>query len=187
VLPIARRLVPFLLLVTSAPAGAAPELVYVAMGERSGGGDPARIAEQLGRAGARVRLVDLTAAGATSETVWRDQVPRAVALRSALVTLSVGASDVCGQTALGRFSRDLQMIADLLRRNSARVLVSTIAPPAGDCGRTPARLRARLEAFNWAIVRAAQHNGLGLVELRTGGEGGASSWEVVVGEGAARW
>jgi hypothetical protein len=109
---IARLLAGAALFVPGRLAGAAPEPLYVAVGGwghvagTAREGDPARIAAALG-SGWRVRVVDLTAADAKVRAVRDDQLSRAISLRPALVSISVGPLDVLAGTSLAAFSRDL--------------------------------------------------------------------------------
>ncbi len=168
-----------------APARTLPrELVYVALGEQAHlgmqAGDPDRIAAVLGSTGRRVRVIDLTAPGVTSESIRRDQLRNVVALRPFLVTLAVGAADACGGTPLRRFARDLEIIADLLHRNVPNVIVSTFGPPDQRCTRSGPALARRVDAFNWAIVRAVKRNRLSLADVGGGGRTAARTWREIV-------
>lgn len=161
----------------------AGELVYVALGAQTAvgmqAGDPSRIAEVLGRSGRRVRLVDLTAPGVTVAELRRDHLSRAVALRPFLVTVAIGPADACGHTSLSGFSRDLQTVADLLHRNAPNVIVSTFARPAEGCALGGRALERRVDAFQWAIIRAVRRNRLSLVDLG-GGLASPHAWREVI-------
>lgn len=181
-----RRLASFLALASlalSARGAPATGRVYAAVGETAGAGAaaaaPSRLADRLERAGTRLRLVDLTLPSMTAEQLRRDQLPRVVALRPALVTVSVGATDVCAATPLLQFSRDLHVIADLLRRNVPSVVLSTVTLPEGACARSGPALQRRLESFNWAITRTAERNGAALADV-SGAGGARRSWEEAV-------
>lgn len=158
------------------------EALYVALGGSSDAagvaraGDPARIAAAL-EPGRRVRVVDLTAAGATVRAVRDRQLSTAISLRPALVSISVGPLDVLAGTSLAEFSRDLHVITDLLRHTRAIVVISTVPP--GDALRpgASARLRHRADAFDSAIRLAARRNGLLLADVRAPGE---ESWQAAV-------
>jgi hypothetical protein len=179
----ARWLTAAVLLCAAGRARAAPELLYVAVGgsaELTGAartGDPARIAGRLEAGGRRVRLVDLTAPGAGASAVRAEQLLRAVALRPALVTVALGPVDVMAKASLKGFSRDLEIVADLLRRNAGTVVVATL--PHAEVLRPGAdrAFRRRVDAFNWAIVRIARRHGLTLVDLRREPGASAASWE----------
>jgi hypothetical protein len=167
--------------------GNAREVVYVALGEAAGSphalreGDPARIASRLEQAGYRVRLIDLTAAGAKVATIRETQLGAALSARPALVTLSVGPLDATGKGSLAAFSRELFVIADFLRRSGAKVVISTL-PRASDLrtGAGPAH-RSRVDAFNWAVRRIALRNGFVLADVRA--QGGLT-WESAVAAAA---
>lgn len=180
-IPFARRVVlPALLSLSFAPPALAAEPVHVAVGDRSApvprGAIPAELAQRLERSGKRLQLVDLTAPGATAAEVRTQQLPRAMALRPMVVTVAIGSADVCGSTPLRSFARDLEIIADLLRRNATAVSISTIPAPAGACALSPRALQARLDAFNATIARTAERQGLAVAEPR-GAEGPAASLE----------
>jgi hypothetical protein len=179
-------LVPILLLVAAASPRSERELIYVAVGGfvESGGaraGDPARVVERLERARPRVRLIDLTAADATVHDVRNEQLRRAMAARPALVTIAIGASDVRGPSSLRSFSRDLQVVADLLHRTKATVVISTIPNARGLADHPGRAFRRRVDAFNWAIVRIARRHGFVLADVRARAGLPESSWAVTVG------
>ena len=134
------------------------------------------------RVGKPMRLIDLTTPGATSADIRTDQLGRAVALRPARVTLTFGSADVCGATSLRSFARDLQIIVDLLQRNSGHVIISTIAAPAGPCSLSGAALRHRLEAFNLTIMQTGQRHGSTLVEAQDSPAAGSRGGVVTVGD-----
>jgi hypothetical protein len=161
------------LVAAPAPRALGGELVYVALGEQTRlgmqAGDPDRIAAVLGSTGRRVRTIDLTAPGMTSEQILREQLEAVLRLRPFLVTLAVGSADACGRTPLPRFARDLEIIADLLHRNVPNVIVSTFGPPGDACARSGAALQRRLDAFNGAIVRSVKRSRLSLADLGDGG------------------
>lgn len=185
--PRLRWLVAALAACAASAASAAPPPLYVAIGGSEGApgaarpGDPARVAEELARAGVRVRLVDLTAPDATAADVRAGQLMRAAALRPAVVTVAVGAVDVRAGTSLRVFSRKLQVIADLLHRTARTVVLSTVpVPRRHDPGSTRA-VRRRVRSFDWAIVLAARRYGFAVSDLRRSGAGDAA-WATSVGE-----
>jgi hypothetical protein len=184
-----RSLFALSLLAATSSARAAKEVVYVALGgwaELPGvarTGDPDRVASSLEQAGHRVRVVDLTVAGAKARTVREAQLSKATALRASLVTISIGPLDAEGGTSLEAFSRDLHLIADLLDRVRAKVVISTV--PLGERLRAhaSARHRRRVDSFNWAIRHVARRYGFALADVRA--EGG-TEWQTAVRRAAAR-
>jgi acyl-CoA thioesterase I len=156
------------------PARAAPPLVYVALGDSTaagvgaeqGGGYPDRLARRLGAAGTPVRLVNLGVPGATAEDLRKGQLPRALGEGAALVTIGIGLNDVLKGRELGEFARDLEIVADLIARTKAVVVVSELP----DVSRAPwpakpASLARRIAAYNATIHRVAERHGFQVAEL----------------------
>jgi hypothetical protein len=165
--PVLRSAACLLLLALSAPV-TSDEVVVVRMGARVESiaeqrilDATAAIAEKPGR---RVRLVDLRGPEAGLVEIRGRQLAQALALRPAVVVLSLGPADLCGATSLRTFARELHVVTDLLRLNTRRAAVSTreacaaAGPGAG--------LRLRLEAFNWTIVQSAIRNNVLLLDVR---------------------
>jgi hypothetical protein len=152
----------------------ADDLVVVRLGERSDGDagtdelEAATVSAQT--SGKRVRVVDLRAAGAGLRTIRIQQLPKALLLRPRVVTLSLGSADLCGDTSLRTFARELHVVAELLRRNVHTIVVSSLSPPGETCARGGPRLLHRLEAFNATISQSAQRNRLLTVDARERGD-----------------
>lgn len=170
----------------AAPAIARADGLYVAMGGSAAAagaqrrGDPERLAAALRASGRPMRLVDLTAPGVTVHAVLDRQLARAVALRPALVTIAVGPADVAATTSLADFSRDLQTVVDLLRRNHATVVLSAI-PVAARLGAPPGPAsELRVDAFDWAVRLKAEENRVALADVRAREGAAARSWEAAV-------
>jgi lysophospholipase L1-like esterase len=151
------------------PAGASSPILYVALGDSTatgvgaehGGGYPDRLARRLGASGVPVRLLNLGVPGATAEDVRRTQLPRVVQERPALVTIGIGLNDLVRGRSLRDFARDLHVIADLVERTQAAVIVSELpdvsrSPSAAG---SPASLRRRVAAYNAAIRQTAERHG----------------------------
>jgi lysophospholipase L1-like esterase len=159
-------------------AGAAPPLLYVALGDSTaagvgaeqGGGYPERIARRLGDTGVPVRLVNLGVPGATAADLRRAQLPRVLAERPAFVTIGIGINDLVQGRPLREFARDLHVTADLVARTKAAVVISelpdlsaTRPQPAG--GPSPQALARRVAAYNAAIRQIAERHGFALAEV----------------------
>ncbi|WP_242392614.1 SGNH/GDSL hydrolase family protein [Anaeromyxobacter oryzisoli] len=158
----------------AAPAAAQAQLTYVAVGESTatgvgaqGGGYPPRLARRLEASGVPVRLLNLAAAGATVADVRRDQLPRALGAAPQLLTIGIGLNDLARGRSLRDFSKDLQVMADLLHRTKAVVVISnlpdlSLAPPAA--GRAP-DVGKRIEQYNAAIETVAARYGFVLADV----------------------
>jgi acyl-CoA thioesterase I len=197
------------LVVALAPlaAAAAAPVTYVALGDSTatgagagpGGGYPARLARRLEASGVPVKLLNLAAAGATVADLRRDQLPRALGATPQLLTVGIGLNDLTRERSLRDFSRDLQVMADLLRRTKALVVISnlpdlTLSPSAKD---QPAGLGRRVEQYNAAIQTVAERYGFVLADVWTASRAairaeGASGFFAADGvhpsaAGAERW
>jgi lysophospholipase L1-like esterase len=157
----------------SPPRGA--PISYLAMGDSTavgvgggeGGGYPQRLARRIEASGVPVRLDVVAASGATIADLRRDQVPKVMAKRPALVTIGVGINDLMQGRKLAEFARDLEIVADLVRRTKATVVLQTIpdltSSPAG-VGAPPS-LGKRIEAYNATIARVAERHGFVLSDV----------------------
>jgi acyl-CoA thioesterase-1 len=148
-------------LVAPGAARASP-LVYAALGDSTavgvgadqGGGYPERIARRLVASGVAVKLLNLGAQGATAADLRRTQLPRLLSEHPGLVTIGVGLDDAVAGRPLAEFARDLQVLADLVARTKAPVVVSELP----DVSLSPARtgsaraLARRIAAYN-AVIR----------------------------------
>jgi acyl-CoA thioesterase-1 len=158
------------------PRGArSAPLLYVALGDSTavgvgaeeGGGYPERLARRLGARGVPVRLENLGVPGATAEDLRRTQLPRLMAERPALVTIGIGLNDLVRGRPLRDFARDLHVIADLVARTHAVVILSELP----DVSRSPsaagsaASLGRRVAAYNAAIRQAAERHGFAVGPL----------------------
>jgi acyl-CoA thioesterase I len=161
-------------LLVASPARAAAPIVYVALGDSTaagigapqGGGYPARLARRIEAADATVKLPNLGAPGATAEDLRRDQLPKAVGASPTLVTIGIGINDAMKDRPLREFARDLEVIADLVHRTKATVLVSnlpdlTLSPAAAGA---PSALGRRIAQYNAAIQMIAERHGFTLVD-----------------------
>lgn len=156
-------------------AAAAAPVTYVVLGDSTatgvgagpGGGYPTRLARRLEASGVPVKLLNLAVAGATVADLRRDQLPRALGATPQLVTVGIGLNDLARERSLRDFSRDLQVMADLLRRTKALVVISnlpdlTLSPSAKD---QPADLGRRVEQYNAAIQTVAERYGFVLADV----------------------
>lgn len=157
------------------PAGRGAPLAYVAMGDSTavgvggggGGGYPQRLARRLESSGVPVKLEVLAVSGATAADLRRDQLPKLMAKRPSLVTIGVGINDLMQGRSLADFARDLEIVADLVRRTQATVVLQTLpdltSSPAGDGA--PPSLGRRIEAYNASIARVAERHGFLLSDV----------------------
>ncbi len=183
-------LVPVLILAACATAGtdAARSLpaqrhtafVYVALGDSTVAGEGATTdaATYVNRLGERLRtvypnadVVNLGVGGAKSADVVRGQLWRAVALRPALVTLSIGPNDITGRVRVADFEQNVDAIVRRLAESGAVVVINLLP----DLAVTP-RFRGRAaEAtvgrltieFNDVLARVGARRGAEVVDLYT--------------------
>ncbi|ABS24289.1 GDSL-type esterase/lipase family protein [Anaeromyxobacter sp. Fw109-5] len=156
-------------------AGRGAPIAYLAMGDSTavgvgggaGGGYPQRLARRLEASGVPVKLAVVAASGATIADLRRDQLPEVMAKRPALVTIGVGINDLMQGRKLADFARDLEVVADLVRRTKATVVLQTLPDltfsPAGHGA--PPSLGRRLEAYNATIARVAERHGFVLSDV----------------------
>jgi acyl-CoA thioesterase I len=159
------------------PASAAAPVVYAALGDSTavgvgaeqGGGYPHRIARRLEASGVPVKLHLLAESGATAEDVRRDQLPRLMALRPGFVTIGIGLNDLLQGRNLRDFARDLQVIADLVRRSQATVVLATLPDvshaPLGEGAPPPPVLARRIAAYNETLRTVAERHGFHLADV----------------------
>jgi lysophospholipase L1-like esterase len=159
----------------ASPAGAAAPVTFVALGDSTalgvgggqGGGYPHRLARRLEAAGVPVKLDVYAEEGATAAGVREVQLPKLMSSRPAFVTLGVGLADVAAGRNLRDFARDLEVIADLVRRSKAVVVLATLpdvalAPAHAEASASLAR---RIEAYNATIRTIAERHGFHLADV----------------------
>ncbi|MGH7356793.1 MAG: SGNH/GDSL hydrolase family protein [Candidatus Rokuibacteriota bacterium] len=160
------------------PANRDAPVVYVALGDSTveGVGATSAAANYVSRLGERLRLayprastVNLGVGGARSADVLSGQLWRGIALRPALVTISIGPNDVTGRVSVGQYERNMDAILARLVESGAVVVVNLLP----DLALTP-RFRGReAEAvvgrrtieFNAALARAGSRHGAEIVDL----------------------
>ncbi|MBI3965055.1 MAG: SGNH/GDSL hydrolase family protein [Chloroflexi bacterium] len=117
----------------------------------------------------RATLANLGVPGATAADVIRDQLPRAVALRPQLVTLSVGPNDITQGRRPADFEQDVGEIFRTLHRDSDAVVVVNLLPDLALSPRfTPAErlVVGQLTAtFNVMLAEQARRYGVEIVDL----------------------
>jgi acyl-CoA thioesterase-1 len=161
------------------PADRTAEIRYVALGDSTVEGIGASGPERayVGLVGRRLRAVypraqatNLGVAGATAADVLREQLERAVALRPALVTLSIGPNDITDGVTAELYERNVGAILDRLAAATTAAVVVNLLP---DLAVTP-RFRGREEEatvgrltvrFNDALSRQARRHHAVLVDL----------------------
>lgn len=119
-------------------------------------------------------MTNLGVGGAIAAGVVRGQLPRAVALKPRLVTLSIGPNDVTRGRDARAYERDLATIFGGLARETGTVVVVNLIP---EIARTPAigaaekpSIAARASTFNEALRRQAARHGAAIVGAHDPGQ-----------------
>lgn len=163
-------------------------VVYVALGDSTvygvGAGSQGstyvgRLYKRLRSVYPRARLVNLGVSGATAADVLKAQLLRAVPVRPALVTLSIGPNDITRDRDVQQYEEDIATILRTLTHQTTAVVVLNLIP---DLTVTPryrnhqrtAALRSRVVLFNEVLARQARTYGAEVVDLY-----GPSQQEVV--------
>ncbi len=153
-------------------------VVYVALGDStgvgvgatSGGGYVARLFTRIERRRPGSRVVNLCVSGATTEDVLREQVGRVGEESPTLVTLGIGVNDV-QRLMLEEYERNLAEIIRRIRAVTGAPVVMTNIPDIACAPGVPdfmrVELRQRINAFNSALNRIAESNGLAVVDAYT--------------------
>jgi acyl-CoA thioesterase I len=171
------------------PARSAPQLpgdrnapiTYVALGDSTVEGVGASSPEMtyVGRLFAALRVVypfarleNLGRGGATSADVIARQLPRALAARPDLVTLSVGPNDITTRVTAETYERNVATIFAALSEQTTALVVASLIPDLGVTPRfntTPERdaVARRSVLFNEVLRRRARGAGVVLVDLYT--------------------
>ncbi len=180
---------------SSPPAPSGPQIVYVAVGasETVGVGSDQPLREAWPQVLFRTALppssvfVNLGIPGATVATAVREELPQALELAPALVTVWLNVNDLLTGVAPADFERDLGTLVRGLRRGgSTRVLVANVPPldrlpaylacrpsspprsPQCDLDRAvpaPDALNRAVDAYNAATERVTTREGALLVDL----------------------
>lgn len=159
----------------ASPARAGAPVTFVALGDSTalgagggqGGGYPHRLARRLEAAGVPVKLDVYAEEGATAADLREVQLPKLMSSRPAFVTLGVGLADIAAGRKLRDFARDLEVIADLVRRSKAVVVIATLpdvslAPARAEA---PSSLARRIEAYNATLRTIAERHGFHLADV----------------------
>ncbi len=155
------------------PAG---PITYVALGDSTGlglgapngGGYVARLFRRIAQARPGSRLINASAAGATTADVLESQVGAVPDSGATLVTVCVGLNDLILDVSEQQFARNYEEIISRLRKKGALVIASDL--PDVSSAPTLAKLRGepfrrRAELFNRLIVEIVSRHRLPLVEL----------------------
>jgi acyl-CoA thioesterase I len=122
----------------------------------------------------QVELTNLGVGGATSADVVRDQLPRAVALRPQLITLSIGPNDLTQGVLLESYSRNLDTIFSTLREAGISLVVVNLLPDLSLAPTFSAEDRALVGqltvAFNQVLRTQGERYGVILVDLYAGSQ-----------------
>jgi acyl-CoA thioesterase I len=149
-------------------------MTYVALGDSTaagvganGVGYPARLARKLEASGFGVKLVNLGMSGATVSDLRRDQLPKVFGSGAQLVTIGIGLNDVMRDRPLREFARDLQIVADLVHKTKAVVVISTLPDLTLSPGaaRFPPRVGRRIAEYNAVIQTVAERHGFFVADL----------------------
>ena len=179
------------------PSPAGPQVVYVAVGasETTGVGSDQPLREAWPQVLFRTALppssvfVNLGIPGVTVATALREELPQALELAPALVTVWLNVNDLLSGVTPADFERDLGALVRGLRRGgSTRVLVANVppldrlpaylacrpSPPPGSppCERAvpgPDALNRAVDAYNAATERITTREGALLVDLHEEG------------------
>jgi acyl-CoA thioesterase I len=149
---------------------------YVALGDSTGlgvgaerdGGYVDRLAQRLSRSVEGLSVENLCRNGATAGDVRATQVPRALRLSPALITLVAGISDVVQGLPDEAFAVNLEEIAVLLARCRAKVVMTNIPNLALSpmAARVPRSIyENRIEVFNEHAFATARRHGFTFVDL----------------------
>jgi acyl-CoA thioesterase-1 len=155
-----------------------PTLTYVAIGASDAFGigtqDPQTQSwpADLSRAlGGPVHLINLGIPSATADVAQRDEVPVALAMRPALVTIWLGVNDFDDNVPLATFSRQLQTIITTLKQNGSPVIYVgnlpdlALLPSFKD--RDPIALEQQIQAWNASIAAICVASNVTLVDIYT--------------------
>ena len=157
------------------------DLVYVALGDSTvegvGASSPAtsypsRIVERLRLLYPDVRVENLGVAGAVASGVVATQLDRAVALRPALVTLSVGPNDVTTGVPSAEYARNVEVILRALHDRTSAIVVVSLLPDLAVTPRfagSPRRedVGRRAVELNRILTTAARRWDADVVDLHT--------------------
>jgi len=163
------------------PADRDASIVYVALGDSTvegvGATSPhatyvARLFAELRAVYPQARLENLGQGGATSADVLSRQLPRALAARPDLVTLSVGPNDITTRQPVQNYERNIATILETLRARTDALVVASLIPDLGVTPRfrnTPERdaVAQQSVVFNDALRRRAGDGRATLVDLYT--------------------
>lgn len=163
------------------PADRSRSVVYVALGDSTvqgvGASSPdqnyvSRIHARLRAVYPAARLVNLGVGGAISADVVARQLPRAVALKPQLVTLSVGPNDITRGVDLPEYKRNVDAILTALARETHALVVVNLLPDLAVTRRfrgTPQQdaVERRTVQFNDVLRGRALAHGVKLVDLHT--------------------
>ena len=166
---------------TAAPPTAAPAFRYVAIGasdtvgvgasDPRSGSWPARVAARLP---AGIDYVNLGVSGSLASQAMREQVPTALSLRPALVTIWLAVNDLNANVSAADYSTALRsVLAPLVSGTAARIFVGDVpdlrSVPAY-AGTDQSALFARITAYNAAItaIAATFPGRVSVVDLFTG-------------------
>jgi lysophospholipase L1-like esterase len=163
------------------PADRDAEVHYVALGDSTvegvGASSPertyvARLGERLRGIYPRAVTTNLGVGGSTSADVLRRQLDRAVALRPALVTLSIGPNDVTTGVRVEQYERNVEAVLRRLEADTTALVVVNLLPDLAVTPRFRGREKEALVGgltvrFNDALARQAYAHGAALVDLYT--------------------
>ena len=183
-------------------------VVYVALGDSTVSGEGAsspeknyvsRLYAQLRSVYPKAQLTNLGVSGATSADAVRAQLPRAVALRPHLVTLSIGPNDVVQGQDAQQYEQNIESIFQTLSRETRAVVVANLLPDMSLSPRFTVdekdAVRGQTVLFNEVLARQGQQYDVEIVDVfRPSQEEVPGHKELFAGdeyhpsdEGYARW
>lgn len=140
----------------------------VGVGARKGGGYAARLLARIRQARPQSQLINLCAAGATTNTLLREQMSQKASMHPTLITLSIGANDLMEEVEGGEFAERFEEIVLRLKEFGAPIVITnlpdiSLAPAMPALIREDVRRRAII--FNARIGEVAKRHGLLSVDL----------------------
>ncbi|HEX8473061.1 MAG TPA: SGNH/GDSL hydrolase family protein [Pyrinomonadaceae bacterium] len=151
-------------------------VVYMALGDstclgvgaRKDGGYAARILTRIRQARPESQLINLCRAGATANTVLREQTNQKDSVHPTLITLSVGGNDLIRGVEEGAFAEKFEEIVLRLKEFGVPIVVTNL-PDISLAPALPASMREdvrrRAIVFNARIGEIAKRHGLLSVDL----------------------
>jgi acyl-CoA thioesterase-1 len=140
----------------------------VGVGARKGGGYAARLLARIRQARPQSQLINLCSAGATTNTLLREQMSQRASMHPTLITLSIGANDLMNEVEVEGFAERFEEIVRQLKEFGAPIVITNL-PDISLAPALPTLMREALHRraiiFNACIGEIAKHHGLMIVDL----------------------